>query len=222
VPVRLTGRTLEIDGRANGSVHVRGWTGDSVRVMARLQAWGESTADAGAMLKEIRVESDGRAVRAEGPSGRGGYRADWSVSYVVWVPRQFDLALDANNGSLGVAGVTGRLELRTTNGSVTLSDVGGDVRARTHNGSLSVELTGAGWQGTGLDAQTQNGSVRLLIPDRYAAQIETGTVNGRIHTDFPVTVQGRLSRQRLTIPLNGGGKTLRVTTMNGSVRLSKI
>jgi hypothetical protein len=51
--------------------------------------------------------------------------------------------------------------------------------------------------------------------------IETGTVNGRVETDFPVTLQGRLRRQQLTIPLNGGGKTLRVTTTNGSVRLSK-
>src|SRR4030088_773435 len=32
VPVRLTGRALEIDGRENGGIKVRGWNGDSVRV----------------------------------------------------------------------------------------------------------------------------------------------------------------------------------------------
>jgi hypothetical protein len=221
VPVHPSGRALEVDGRTNGSVNVRGWDGDSVRVTARLQAWGQSTVDAEAMLKEVRVTSDGRSVRADGPAGLGSHRSNWSASYVVWVPRQFDLTLDANNGGLSVAGVAGRLDLRTTNGSVALSNVGGDVHARTQNGSLNVELTGTSWQGTGLDAETQNGSVRLLVPDRYAALIETGTVNGRIETDFPVTLQGRLRRQQLSIPLNGGGKTLRVTTTNGSVRLSK-
>ncbi|HEY2027005.1 MAG TPA: DUF4097 family beta strand repeat-containing protein, partial [Gemmatimonadaceae bacterium] len=221
VPVRLSGRALEIDGRTNGSVHVVGWDGDSVRVTARLQAWGESAADAERTLKEVRITSDGRSVRADGPTEGTGHRSSWSVSYVVGVPRQFDLSLDAHNGSLSVTGVAGRLDLRTTNGSVALADVNGDVHARTQNGSLNVELAGTAWQGTGLDAETQNGSVRLLVPDRYAAQLETGTVNGRINTDFPVTLQGRLSRQQLSIPLNGGGKTLRVTTTNGSVRIGK-
>ena len=124
------------------------------------------------------------------------------------------------NGSLGVDGVNGKLDLRTTNGSVSLADVGGDVRAHTQNGSLSVQLAGSKWDGSGLDAETQNGSVRMAIPEGYAAQIETGTVNGGIHTDFPITVQGRIGR-RLTLPLNGGGVTLRAMTTNGGVTLSR-
>ena len=220
VPVRLSGRALEIDGRQNGSIRVQGWDGDQVKVTARLQANGESDADAQAQLKDIRITSDGRRISAEGPSEGRGYRSGWSVSYVVMVPRRFDLTLDANNGSLGVEGVTGKLDLRTTNGSVALSDVGGDVHARTQNGSLNVQLAGKSWDGEGLDAVTQNGSVRLMVPDAYAANLETGTVNGRINTDIPITVQGRITRQ-LSVPLNGGGRTIRATTTNGSVRISR-
>lgn len=220
VPVRLSGRAIEIDGRANGSVRVQGWDNDGVKVTARLQANGASDADAASLLKDIKVSADGRSVRADGPSGSFGNRRNWSASYVVWVPRRFDVSLDANNGSLGVAGVTGKLDLRTTNGSVALSDVGGDVHARTQNGSLNVELAGSGWDGSGLDAETQNGSVRISVPQKYAAQLETGSVNGRINTDIPITVQGRISR-RLSIPLNGGGKTVRAMTTNGSVRISE-
>jgi DUF4097 and DUF4098 domain-containing protein YvlB len=98
--------------------------------------------------------------------------------------------------------------------------VGGDVHARTQNGSLNVQLAGKSWDGEGLDAVTQNGSVRIAIPDAYAATLETGTVNGRINTDFPITVQGRISRQ-LSVPLNGGGRTIRAMTTNGSVRISR-
>ena len=219
VPVRLSGRSLEIDGRQNGSVRVRGWDGDSVRVTARLQSNAESDDDARALLKDVRVVADGRSVRAEGPSS-GRYRQGWSASYVVWVPRRFDLSLEATNGSLGVEGVSGRLDLQTTNGSVALTDVAGDVHARTQNGSLNVQLVGRGWDGAGLDAETQNGAVRLAVPERYAAQLETGTVNGSIQADFPITIQGRISR-RLTLPLNGGGKTIRAMTTNGSVRISR-
>jgi hypothetical protein len=84
---------------------------------------------------------------------------------------------------------------------------------------LRVDLTGARWEGTGLDAETQNGSVRLSVPDRYAALLETGTVNGRINTEIPITVQGRISR-RLSVPLNGGGPTVRALTTNGSVTIA--
>lgn len=220
VPVRLSGRAIEIDGRQNGSIRVQGWDGNEVKVTARLQANAGSDADAQALLKDIRISSDGRRVSADGPSDGRSYRSGWSASYVVMVPRNFDLSLDAYNGSLGVDGVTGRLELNTHNGSVSLTDVGGDVHARTQNGSLNVQLAGSSWSGAGLDAVTQNGSVRLAVPASYAATLETGTVNGRINTDIPITVQGRISRQ-LSVPLNGGGKTIRAMTTNGSVSISR-
>jgi hypothetical protein len=219
VPVRLAGRSIRVDGRTNGSVRVWAWDGDSVRVTARMQANGRSDADAAALLREVRLVADGRGVRADGPT-ESGYREGWSASWVVWVPRRFDVEAEAHNGSIGVTGVAGEMDLRTTNGSVSLADVGGNVHARTQNGSLRVELAGDRWSGSGLDAETQNGSVRLSIPDRYAARLETGTVNGRINTDFPITVQGRISRQ-LSFALNGGGPTVRAMTTNGSVQISK-
>lgn len=219
VPVRLQSRSVRVDGEMNGSIRVMAWDGDSVRATARLQANARTEDAAAALLKEIRVVSDGRGVRADGPSGSGD-RSGWSASWVLWVPRKFDLTLEAHNGSLGVTGVAGEMDLRTTNGSVSLDGIGGSVRARTQNGSLRVELGGTRWEGRGLDAETQNGSVRLSVPDGYAALLETGTVNGRINTDFPITVQGRLSR-RLSIPLNGGGATIRAITTNGSVQISR-
>ncbi|PYP81713.1 MAG: hypothetical protein DMD35_00505 [Gemmatimonadetes bacterium] len=156
---------------------------------------------------------------SDGPAMDGDY-VGWSVSYYVYVPRRFDLDLDAHNGGLSVDGVSGNLALNTHNGSVALVGVGGDVRAHTQNGSLNVQLTGTRWDGTGLDAETQNGSVRLAVPDQYAAQLETGTVNGSIRTDIPVTLSGRISRQ-LSIPLGGGGRTIRATTTNGSVSITR-
>jgi DUF4097 and DUF4098 domain-containing protein YvlB len=219
VPLKLSGRALDVDGRENGSIRVVGWNGDSVRVTARIQANARTDGAAADLLKDVRINADGRRISADG-SRSWGRNESWSVSYVVFVPHRFDLQLEAHNGSLGVTGVAGKMDMRTENGSVNLSDVGGDVRARTQNGSLNVQLEGSKWDGAGLDAETENGSVRMGIPSSYAAQIETGTVNGHMSTDFPITVQGRIGR-RLSLPLNGGGTTLRAITTNGSVSLSK-
>lgn len=219
VPVKLSGRALDIDGRENGSIRVVGWDGDSVRVTARIQANARSDGAAQDLLKDVRINVDGRRISADGARS-SGRNESWSVSYVVFVPHRFDLQLEAHNGSLGITGVVGKMDMRTENGSVNLADVGGDVRARTQNGSLNVQLEGGKWEGTGLDAETENGSVRMGIPSSYAAQIETGTVNGHMSTDFPITVQGRIGR-RLSLPLNGGGTTLRAITTNGSVSLTR-
>lgn len=220
VPVRLSGRSISIDGRQNGGVRVMGWDGDSVRVTARMQAQERTDGAARDLLSRVRIVADGRSVRADGPSTEGDDDASWSVSYFVFVPRRFDLDLEAHNGGLGVSNVSGRLDLRTQNGGVSLSGVGGDVRAHTQNGGLNVQLTGSQWEGTGLDAETRNGSVRVSVPEQYAAQLETGTVNGSIRTDIPVTVSGRISRQ-LSIPLGGGGRTIRAMTTNGSVSITR-
>ena len=218
VPMRLTGRSLSIDGQRNGGIRVVGWSGDSVKVTARIQVQARTDAVAKGVLSQIRVESTGNSVRANGPSMDGYDDQSWAVSYMVFVPRRFDLDLEAHNGGLSVMGVNGRIELGTTNGSLTLNEVGGDVHAHTQNGSLNVQLTGGRWDGTGLDAETHNGSVRLAVPENYSAQLETGTVNGRINTDIPITVSGNISR-RMRFALGCGGPPVRVTTTNGSVSI---
>ena len=94
------------------------------------------------------------------------------------------------------------------------------MRGRTTNGGVEAELTGDTWEGTGLDLETTNGGVRLRIPEDYSARLETGTVNGGIDIDFPVTVQGRIGREFSTT-LGGGGPLLRAETTNGHVRISR-
>ena len=219
VPVRLSGRSIAIDGERNGGIRVLGRDGEGVKVSARMQAQARTDSEAQELLRRVRIVADGRSVRADGPSTDGDGEG-WSVSYFALVPRRFDLDLEAHNGGLAVSDVTGKLDLRTHNGGLSLEGVGGDVRAQTQNGGLSVRLTGSRWEGSGLDAETRNGGVRLAVPEQYAAQLETGTVNGSIRTDIPVTLSGRISRT-LSIPLGGGGRTIRAMTTNGSVTITR-
>jgi DUF4097 and DUF4098 domain-containing protein YvlB len=219
VSVRRDVRSLTLDGASNGGVSVTGWDRDSVHVSARMQSYSTSQAEAERSLRDIRIASEGGTIRARGPSGEND-RQRWSVSYDVYVPRRMDLDLRAHNGGLRVEGVTGRMTLEAHNGGIALRGAGGDVRAHAQNGGLSIQLTGTRWEGTGLDAQTQNGGVRLVIPERYSARLETGTVNGSIRTDFPITVSGRISRH-FSLTLGSGGAPVRATTTNGGVIIER-
>jgi hypothetical protein len=60
----------------------------------------------------------------------------------------------------------------------------------------------------------------MSIPENYSAHLETGTVNGGISVDFPVTVQGRINKE-LAVNLGSGGATVKATTTNGGVRIRR-
>jgi hypothetical protein len=84
-----------------------------------------------------------------------------------------------------------------------------------------VRLAGTRWSGEGLDAATTNGPVTLSVPGGYAATLTTGTINGPMNVDFPVTVRGRFPRQ-FTTELSGGGAPIRVVTTNGPVVVRRL
>ena len=205
-----------VDGRDNGSVTIYGWDRNDVLVRALISASADTRTEAQAVAKDIRIDTQGHRIRADGP--RNSRYEYWSVSYEVWVPRKTNLDAEAHNGGVSVEGVEGRMRLNTVNGGVHVRDVAGDVRAETTNGGATAYLTGSTWRGIGLELQTTNGGVTLDIPRNYNADLETGTVNGGMNIDFPVTVQGFIGR-RITSKLGNGGPRVRAYTTNGGVRI---
>lgn len=210
--------SLLVDGGTNGGISVEGWDRDEIRVRAKVWANAESEARAESMASEIRILVDDGRIRAEGPDA--GRRESWGVGYEVMVPRGIDLDLNTTNGGISVADVTGETRFRATNGGVHLQALAGDVQGRTTNGGLHVALAGAEWTGRGMDVRTTNGGITLEIPERYSAELETGTTNGTIDVDFPVTVQGRIGR-KINATLGGGGAPVKVVTANGGVRIQR-
>ena len=216
--VRAPGGTLDVDGRVNGGVTVLGESRRDVLVRTKVEAHARSEERAEDLAQAIRIHTDGGRIYAEGPDTHG--REWWSVTFEVHVPARSDLALHAHNGGIAVAGVSGTLRMETLNGGIHLDSVNGDVVAETTNGGLHVDLDGEGWEGKGLDATTTNGGVRLRVPGGYSAHLETGTVNGGVDIDFPVTVQGKIGR-RIPTDLGRGGATIRLITTNGGVDVRK-
>ena len=209
--------SLTVGGGPNGGVQVTGWDRNEVLLRARVQAWADDEQEAAEIARQVQVRTDG-TIRAEGPQRRG--RASWAVSYEVFAPRATDLQLETDNGGVAIENVRGDIDFRVSNGGVRLEGVGGDVRGRTTNGGINATLTGGTWDGEGLDVETTNGGIRLQVPSDYSARLESGTVNGQIHIDFPVTVQGRVGRE-ISTTLGEGGPLVRVRTVNGGVRISR-
>lgn len=211
--------SVAVDAGRNGGVRVVGGSRSDTLVRARVVAMAETQADAEALAREVRIGTDGGRVSATGPDRASGRRG-WHVSFEVWVPTRADVTAKTANGGISIADVSGTVGFEAVNGGVTLSRVGGDVRGQTVNGGVHVELAGERWNGKGLEARTTNGGVRVKVPEAYSCQLAVSTVNGRVRTDFPLTVQGHLDRS-IDLPLGQGGAPVRIVTTNGGVHLTR-
>lgn len=216
------GGVVDVDAGRNGGISIKGENRSDVLVRACVQAWGDSVEAAKSAVAAVRVSTAG-AIRADGPDD-----LNYSVSFQILVPRTSDLRLRAHNGGISIGGVDGDIQFETTNGGVNLTDVAGSVKGRTTNGGVNVSLTGNTWKGSGLDVQTSNGGVRVMIPENYAANFEASTVNGGFSSDIPALnvdtedVKGGWGKRSKEVrtAINGGGAPIRLTTTNGGVRIS--
>ena len=209
---------LAIDGRQNGGVSVKGWDQNQVLVRARIQTGAPTEAEAKDLAQQVRIEVGGNKIFASGPESNRDRH--WDVSYEVFVPRRSDVSVETHNGGIAIVDVNGKIDFDATNGGVVLRRIGGAVHGSTTNGGLMIELSGDRWDGETLDVSTTNGGVVMSVPENYSAHLETGTVNGSISVDFPVTVQGPINKQ-LAVNLGSGGATVKATTTNGGVRIRR-
>ena len=208
---------LDVDAGANGGIKITGWDRGDVLVRTVVRGYGETDADARRMVAGVHIETAPR-IRALGPEP--GHRESWSVQFEIHVPRRAQLALHTNNGGIAINDFQGIAEFRAQNGGVSLRNVGGEIKGETTNGGLTIDLNGDRWDGMGLDVSTHNGGIKLTLPERYSAELETGTTNGRVTTDFPMTLQGRIDREIHTT-LGSGGVKIRAMTTNGGVTIHR-
>jgi hypothetical protein len=215
--VPAVGAPLTVDAAPNGGIKVAGEARGDIHVVACVSATGATVEEARALAQRVDVTATVDRVAAEGPRNLGR-RENWHVSYRIAVPNRTSLSLTSSNGGIDISDVDGQIAFRTVNGGVKLTRLAGNVRGRTSNGGVSVDLDGTTWTGDGLDVETNNGGVNMSIPSNYSARLETGTVNGRMNIDFPVTVQGKIGRS-IETQLGSGGALLRVRTSNGGVNI---
>jgi hypothetical protein len=219
----------------NGSVRVEQGTGTKVEVTAT-KRWRRGDPDE----VKISVEQIGSgrgdvlvcAVWSENSTcdedGVHSHRDNWSwrghdndtsVEFVVRLPAGVKVTATTVNGGVEVDGATAAVEARTVNGNVEARSTGGPVRVRTTNGDIDVRAGTLGDER--LEYSTTNGSITLELPPTTNAELDMHTVNGGISSDFPLMVQGRFERRHMQATLGKGGPMVRLSTVNGSIRLRK-
>lgn len=224
------GRVVEIKG-VNGNIDAKPAAGGEVEVVAVKRARRSDPDEVrvevvrhaeGVTICAVYPNVEGQPANtcAPGNAGRMSTRNnDTSVNFTVRVPAGVRLTARTVNGKVEANNLSADVAAKTVNGSINVSTAG-LARAETVNGSITVQMGRADWRDE-LEFKTVNGAIDLSVPASLSAQVEAKTVNGEISTDFPVTVSGGLSRRRLTGTIGGGGRDLRLETVNGSVHIRR-
>ena len=189
-----------------GSVEVSRGAENVVRVEVWRKADGWSRSRAEERLRDFRVDfnqsGDQISINGEGPQSHWWMfwrRNNIKVRFLITVPAKYNLDLKTGGGSIRVSDLDGRVIARTSGGSLSFGRINGNLEGYTSGGSITAHLAAD-----------------------IKANIDAATSGGRVVTEFPVTVQGELSKTHLQATLNGGGPRLYLRTSGGNIYVQKL
>lgn len=213
----------------NGPVSVEAAEGDSVVVTAE-KSWRRSDPEA---VQITAIPQDGNVTVCavwdgqEGNCEAGGHYTmknprhnDVAVRFTVQVPAGVQVDVSTINGRLDADGVRGQLKLMTVNGSIDANTSHGGLSATTVNGGIDAIIEDLGASGD-VALRTVNGSISVALPHGLNADLDAQTVSGRVNTDFPVQVAGRISARHVQAKIGTGGRRVELRTVNGSIELQE-
>jgi hypothetical protein len=226
------GRTVKISN-INGTVTVRGGTGDRVEVTA-IKRWRRGD-PASVKIYAARENGDIRICplyndqddcndhgrRSDRRRDRDDDRDDdVSIDFTVTVPRGVHVAAATVNGPVSVTGATEDIDATTVNGDVTVESGRGRLSGTTVSGTVRANIV---TRPTAIYFTTVNGNVIADLASSIGADVEMTTVNGNLRTDYDIVVRnGRFNPFNLNAHVGpAGGPLMRLTTVNGNVELRK-
>ena len=149
-----------------------------------------------------------------------------------------EVQASSGNGAVSVASSGGPIRASSGNGDVDVSQAGGEVTARSGNGDITVTTRSgpvSAYTGNGsIDARmsaltgvedmsfrTGNGDITVMLPANFEGEIDARLPNGRLESDFPLRVEGRLDPRRLRATIGGGGRRISIMSGSGGAEIRK-
>ena len=224
---------------ANGRITLNGSDRDEVTV----RAWKEVRGSRGAAAEfaekvDVRTEQVGDELRIFTDHPPPPWGVSLAVRYAIEAPRAVDVNLRTVNSKIKVRGTSGAIDVTTANGQIAVEGDAGPIRARATNGTIKAEIdtltddaefsTTNGTIGVevhrcagSVAALTTNGTITLTLPADFAGLLDAEARRGRVHSDFPSPVIGKMKNQLKGEIGDGGEAVVKLRSRNGSIRLKR-
>lgn len=206
----------------NGDVKVVGWDKAEVSIEAEKSARDEAD------LKkiEIIVEATADRVSIKTKHHKRDDESWWrrhsntsgAVRYTIRVPAQLArLQVEAMNSNISTEAVRADVKLETMNGRISAAGLTGDAELDTMNGRITASFDRLA-AGQKVSVDTMNGQCEVLVPADASARVAASSMNGRVSSELPMTVE-KSSRRSLHGSLGKGEGSLSLDSMNGSLSI---
>jgi hypothetical protein len=168
----------------------------------------------------IAKSGDG-SIRVEGVRGRLELRTGDGSIRATDIGGQMMLA--TGDGSVTIDSAEGELDVDTGDGSVSVAGKLDAVKVHTGDGSITFRVEPGTSMKSDWSMTTGDGGVSLYLPSDFDAELDAHTGDGAIRNELQIASDGNrgTDRERRTLKgkLGAGGRTLRIRTGDGSVRL---
>jgi hypothetical protein len=213
-------RILVIEG-FTGDVQLTGGAVDGAQIEFVTRARGRDDATARANLDRIDIDE-----RGDERTYRYTLRSDrtemTSVDVRGQVPRNTQLEVRLESGSVLLSGIDGPVTVDNRNGTVRVGGAAGTVDVQTRVGDVEVGLRQLPAT-AGVRARTLNGNVTLVIPGESDARVDARTQVGGIRVEGLSFRDRRLRRDGAGAHFSGAlgqaNATVDLSTENGHVEL---
>jgi hypothetical protein len=145
-----------------------------------------------------------------------------------------DIQIRSGDGSIRLTDSTGKIDLETTDGSIGIDAKPTVLRARTGDGSIRATIQADTAMADNWDLTTSDGSVSVTLPGVFNTELDAETSDGVVRTSHPLLSpddndrhdgenreERREHRRSLRAKMGDGGKTLRIRTGDGTIRIER-
>src|SRR5581483_7356689 len=209
----------------SGRITVDGDSPNEVTMKAAVRARGVQPNPKQEYQGYFRAELDGDTLSIESRDRHNdhfvfGFGRDIQVDYELHVPPSMALELRSVNGRIITRGIAGEINATTVNGVVDLEATGSnEVAAKTVNGRVQARFLD---DFHGARLSTVNGRVVAALPPGASFYTDFTQVNGDFEAAFPLSIHSNPGSRRVSVEVNGGRYALRITTVNGDIKVDNV
>jgi DUF4097 and DUF4098 domain-containing protein YvlB len=167
---------------------------------------------------EVKIKTSGGGLNLHDIKGPVWGKTSGGSIQIGEVDGQVDV--ETSGGSIKIESAQGTVDAHTSGGSITVNEVMGTINANTSGGSIKAHISQQPESDCRLS--TSGGSVTVYLADDIAVNVDAGTSGGSVHTDFPVTIKGKINKRHLKAKINGGGPLLYLHTSGGSIYIKEM
>lgn len=137
-----------------------------------------------------------------------------------------EIIVRSGDGSIRMDDAEGRFDLETDDGAINIEGKPTTLKARTSDGSVRLRVKNDSAMSEDWDVETADGSIVLTLPTAFNALIDAASRDGSVRSNHPAIKDESRSgendeerRRSLRTTLGSGGRTLRVRSGDGSIRI---